>query len=73
MILLIPTFYGTRDCENMTSVTSRNNFIMQNYSVNMWETIFTVCIKITRQILSKTSLHKHFQILRYNKRHYVLC
>jgi hypothetical protein len=48
---------------------------MQNYSVKKWETIFTVCIKITRKKLKieYNFLSKNFQILRYNVRHYVLC
>jgi hypothetical protein len=29
-------FYGTRDYENMSSVTSRKDFIMQNCSVKNW-------------------------------------
>jgi hypothetical protein len=42
-------FYGTRECKNISSVTSRNDFIMQNYSLKKQETIFTVHIKITRK------------------------
>jgi hypothetical protein len=49
MTLLLPAVYGTREWENISSVTSRNNFIMQNYSVKEWETIFTVRIKIRRK------------------------
>jgi hypothetical protein len=47
--LLFPVVYGTRECENILSVTSKSDFIMQNYYVKKWETIFTIHIKIARK------------------------
>jgi hypothetical protein len=29
-------FYGTRDCENMSTVANRKDVIMQNCSVKKW-------------------------------------
>jgi hypothetical protein len=42
-------FYGKRDCENMSSVTSRKDFITQNCSVKKWDVIFTICIKTVKE------------------------
>jgi hypothetical protein len=33
MVLLLQNVYGTRDCEDRSSVTSRKDIIMQNCSV----------------------------------------
>jgi hypothetical protein len=32
-------FYDTRDCGRMSSVTSSNDFIMQNHFVKKWDTL----------------------------------
>jgi hypothetical protein len=42
-------FYGSRECENISSVSSRSDFIMQNYYVKKQGAIFTVRIKIKRK------------------------
>jgi hypothetical protein len=49
MVLLPPAVYGTREYENMSNITSRNDFIMQNYYVKKQKTIFTVQITIKRK------------------------
>jgi hypothetical protein len=47
--LLLPTVFGTIEYENMSSVASRNDFIMQNYYLKKRETIFAAGIKIRRK------------------------
>jgi dimeric dUTPase (all-alpha-NTP-PPase superfamily) len=56
MIRCFQLFYGTRECENMSSVTSRNDFIVEKYSVKLQETIFTVCNKIQEKIKKRSQL-----------------
>jgi hypothetical protein len=50
MILLPPAAFWHTECENISSATSRTDFIMQNYSVKKQETIFTVCIELQEKI-----------------------
>jgi hypothetical protein len=42
-------FYGTQEWENMSSLTSRNDFVMQKYSVEKHGAFFTESNKITRK------------------------
>jgi hypothetical protein len=63
-------FYDTRDCGEMSSVTSSNDFIMQNHFVKKPTLFCTVRIELTQK--SITFLPKYFQILRYDMWHYVL-
>jgi hypothetical protein len=49
MILLLPAVYNTSECENMSIIKSRNDFMMQIYSVKKRKAFSTVCNKITRK------------------------
>jgi hypothetical protein len=50
MTLLISAVLWHQRMQNISSVTSRSDFIMQNYYVKKLEVIFTVRIKIKRKL-----------------------
>jgi hypothetical protein len=68
-------FYDTRDCGRMSSVTSSNDFIMQNHFMKKRDTLLYGTNQITETNKQKDNnfFAKDFQILRYNMWHYVLC
>jgi hypothetical protein len=53
MILLLANVVWHQRMQKYFKYYKQNDFIMQNYSVKKQETIFTVCIKITRKIKNR--------------------
>jgi hypothetical protein len=48
--LFLPAVLWHRECENISSVTGRNDFIMQDCYVKKWETVFQYASKLQEKI-----------------------